>query len=187
MAVTTISTTVAQTKIQIPTIEAFNFDEVTYTPEKTTFKLFAPKDMKYVIVTIYDQDIGPNVVINPDDGSDRVISSGDLEKSYKMKYGKDHVWKVVVKGDLKGKYYTFNVADHKRWGMGCIPVPLKYGTFYGETPGVFHSSLVAENSKSILRSMSLRSHRILAHRSSPAAGKLVRAPPRFLYRSFIWT
>ena len=137
MAVTAISTTVAQTKIQIPTIEAFNFDEVTYTPEKTTFKLFAPKDMKYVIVTIYDKDIGPNVEINPDDGSDRVISSGDLEKSYKMKYGKDHVWKVVVKGDLKGKYYTFNVADHKRWGMGCIPVPLKYGTFYGETPGVF--------------------------------------------------
>ena len=137
MAVTTISTTVAQTKIQIPSVEAFNFDEVTYTPEKTTFKLFAPKDMKYVIVTIYDKDIGPNVEINPDDGSDRVISSGDLEKSYKMKYGKDHVWKVVVKGDLKGKYYTFNVADHKRWGMGCIPVPLKYGTFYGETPGVF--------------------------------------------------
>ena len=137
MAVTAISTTVAQTKIQIPTVEAFNFDEVTYTPEKTTFKLFAPKDMKYVIVTIYDKDIGPNVEINPDDGSDRVISSGDLEKSYKMKYGKDHVWKVVVKGDLKGKYYTFNVADHKRWGMGCIPVPLKYGTFYGETPGVF--------------------------------------------------
>ena len=137
MAVTAISTTVAQTKIQIPSVEAFNFDEVTYTPEKTTFKLFAPKDMKYVIVTIYDKDIGPNVEINPDDGSDRVISSGDLEKSYKMKYGKDHVWKVVVKGDLKGKYYTFNVADHKRWGMGCIPVPLKYGTFYGETPGVF--------------------------------------------------
>ena len=42
MAVTAISTTVAQTKIQIPTVEAFNFDEVTYTPEKTTFKLFAP-------------------------------------------------------------------------------------------------------------------------------------------------
>ena len=31
----------------------FRFDEVTYTPEGTTFKLFAPDNAKKVIVRIY--------------------------------------------------------------------------------------------------------------------------------------
>ena len=41
---TTISTSVAQTSQPISSVDAesFRFDEVTYTPEKTTFKLFAP-------------------------------------------------------------------------------------------------------------------------------------------------
>ena len=31
----------------------FKFDEVTYTPQQTTFRLFAPADAKKVVVRIY--------------------------------------------------------------------------------------------------------------------------------------
>ena len=119
-----LMTTTSLAQPAIPSVEKFHFDEITYTPEKTTFKLFAPKSMKRVILRIYE------------DGQDK----GNLDpsdKEYKMKYDKEGVWEIEVKGDLKGKYYTFNVADHTRWGMGCVPVPFPYNTFYGFTPGVF--------------------------------------------------
>ena len=113
----------------------FRFDEVTYTPEKTVFKLFAPKEMKRVVLTIHDKDIALNSRKDKN-GYEHFYTNPD-DKSYKMKCGKDGIWKVEVNGNLKGKYYTFNVADHTRWGMGCIPLLLPYKTFYGETPGVF--------------------------------------------------
>ena len=132
-AISISSSALAQTPA--PTVEAFNFDEVTYTPQKTIFKLFAPKEMKRVVLTIHDKDIALNSRMDKN-GYDHFYT-GPNDKSYKMKYGKDGIWKVEVNGDLKGKYYTFNVADHTRWGMDCIPLLLPYKTFYGETPGVF--------------------------------------------------
>ena len=114
----------------------FRFDEVTYTPQKTVFKLFAPKEMKRVVLTIHDKDVALSVHKDLN-GFESFYSDPEKEKSYKMKYSKDGVWKVEVSGDLKGKYYTFNVADHTRWGGGCVPFLLPYKTFYGETPGVF--------------------------------------------------
>ena len=113
----------------------FRFDEVTYTPEKTVFKLFAPKEMKRVVLTIHDKDIALNSRKDKN-GYEHFYTNPD-DKSYKMKCGKDGIWKVEVNGDLKGKFYTFNVADHTRWGLGCVPLLLPYKTFYGETPGVF--------------------------------------------------
>ncbi len=113
----------------------FNFDEVTYSQEKTIFKLLAPKNMKRVILTVYDKDIA--LRIHKDSNGYEAVYTDSSDKSYKMKLGKDGIWKVEVMGDLKGKYYTFNIADHTRWGMGCIPLLLPYQTFYGETPGVF--------------------------------------------------
>ncbi len=95
----------------------FAFDEVTYTPEKTTFKLFAPKDAKSVKVTIYY----PNGTFRP----------------CKMKYNEKGYWEKTCKGNLKGNYYTFNVADHTKWTISCIGIPATFKTFYGETPGVF--------------------------------------------------
>ncbi|MBO4315669.1 MAG: type I pullulanase [Prevotella sp.] len=133
VATTAITTSLAQT--QVPTIEAFNYDEVTYTPEKTTFKLFAPKSMKRIDLTIYDKDIA-FMATEYIFGRERFLGD-ETNKSYKMKYGKDGIWKVEVNGDLKGKYYTFNVADHTRWRMQCVPIPFPYRTYFGETPGVF--------------------------------------------------
>ena len=36
----------------------FRFDEVTYTPQQTSFRLFAPADAKKVVVRIYKDGMG---------------------------------------------------------------------------------------------------------------------------------
>ena len=68
------------------------FQEMTYTPQATTFKLFAPDHAK-AIVRIYQQ------------GKD-----GKAIKTVKMqKTGKEQ-FTATVKGDLMGKFYTFDVG-----------------------------------------------------------------------------
>jgi len=68
------------------------FQEMTYTPQATTFKLFAPDNAK-AIVRIYQQ------------GKD-----GKAIKTVKMqKTGKEQ-FTATVKGDLMGKFYTFDVG-----------------------------------------------------------------------------
>ena len=85
------------------TIQAqdFNFDEVTYTPEATTFKLFAPDKAKRVQLRLYK-----------DGDSQKAMKTVRLQKA-----GQD-LWTVTVKGDLKDRFYTFDMGQ-------------------GECPGVF--------------------------------------------------
>ena len=75
----------------------FDFDEVTYTPEATTFRLFAPADAKKVTVRIYRDGLG-----------------GKALKTVKMNYA-NGIWQATVKGDLTGRFYTFDM------GMGECP------------------------------------------------------------------
>ena len=75
----------------------FDFGEVTYTPEATTFRLFAPADAKKVTVRIYRDGLG-----------------GKALKTVKMNYA-DGIWQATVKGDLTGRFYTFDM------GMGECP------------------------------------------------------------------
>ena len=82
-------------------VAAQPFQEVVYSPEKTVFTLFAPNDAKQVVVRIYDEGL-----------------SGKAKKSVKMKRIANEQWQTTVKGDLMGKFYTFD--------MGL-----------GECPGVF--------------------------------------------------
>lgn len=63
----------------------FHFDEVTYSPEQTVFKLFAPNNAKCYV------KVG--------------------KKKVKMTRLGDCLWTATVKGDLKGQAYVFN-ADH---------------------------------------------------------------------------
>lgn len=85
---------------------AQQFNELTYTPEKSTFNLFAPNTAKKVVVRIYDNGIG-----------------GKPVRTVKMKRFADNDWTASVKGNLKGKFYTFDISgDKKSWR---------------ETPGVF--------------------------------------------------
>lgn len=79
----------------------FRFNEVAYTPEATTFSLFAPNDAKKVIVRIYQEGLG-----------------GKPLKTVKMKRTGHELWGATVKGDLMGRFYTFDMGK-------------------GECPGVF--------------------------------------------------
>lgn len=92
MAVTTL-------QAQVPD---FRFNEMEYTPQQTTFRLFAPSKAKGIKVRIYKEGIG-----------------GKAIKTISMKRtGEPDMWSASVKGDLMGKYYTFDMGK-------------------GETPGVF--------------------------------------------------
>ena len=74
------------------------FNEVSYSPKQTTFKLNAPKKST---LRIYEAGRG-----------------GKVEKKIKMKQTSENVWETTISGDLKGKFYTFDIGR-------------------GETPGVF--------------------------------------------------
>lgn len=77
------------------------FQEMNYTPQATTFQLFAANDAKSVKVRIYKDGIG-----------------GKAMKTVKMFRTGHEQWTATVKGDLMGKYYTFDTGN-------------------GECPGVF--------------------------------------------------
>ena len=71
---------------------------VTYTKEATTFKLWSPISA-LATVNLYDT------------GTPKSLGGSDAASSYKMGYSKGGVWEVTIKGDLKGKYYTFTVTN----------------------------------------------------------------------------
>ena len=70
----------------------FKFDEVTYTPQQTVFRLFAPADAKKVVVRIYKEGQG-----------------GKALKTIKM-VRKDGIWTATAVGDLMNKFYTFDIG-----------------------------------------------------------------------------
>lgn len=80
-------------------------NEVTYTKRGTTFALVAQKAQS-VNLNIYAEGIG-----------------GKPVKTVAMRKGEKGVWKAELKGDLKGRFYTFNVKQD--------------GKMLGETPGLF--------------------------------------------------
>jgi len=80
--------------------QVFDFNEVDCGPEATTFQLFAPAAAKRVVVRIYKDGIG-----------------GKPIKTVRMKLTGD-VWRAEVKGNLLGRFYTFDMGR-------------------GECPGVF--------------------------------------------------
>ena len=74
------------------TAHDFRFDEMTYSPEKTVFRLFAPTDAKGVKVRIYKDGLG-----------------GKALKTVKMKL-QDSLWIAEIQGDLQGRFYTFDMG-----------------------------------------------------------------------------
>lgn len=80
-------------------------NEITYTKRGTTFALVAQKAQS-VNLNIYAEGTG-----------------GKPVKTVAMRKGEKGVWKAEVKGDLKGRFYTFNVKQD--------------GKMLGETPGLF--------------------------------------------------
>ena len=74
------------------TAHDFRFDEMTYSSEKTVFRLFAPTDAKGVKVRIYKDGVG-----------------GKAFKTVKMKL-QDSLWIAEIQGDLQGRFYTFDMG-----------------------------------------------------------------------------
>lgn len=68
-------------------------NEVAYSPQKTVFKLFAPKEAKTVTLRIYADGQG-----------------GQPLKTVKMAYDGHVYYTATVDGDLKGKFYTFDTG-----------------------------------------------------------------------------
>ncbi len=81
--------------------EGISFEEAAYTPEATAFRLNAPSDAKEVKVRIYEDALSETPV-----------------ETVVMELAGEDVFKAKIKGDLKGKFYTFDIGN-------------------GETPGVF--------------------------------------------------
>ncbi|MBQ6379296.1 MAG: type I pullulanase, partial [Prevotella sp.] len=100
------------------TVAAQTFKEVDYTPEKTVFSLFAPNDAKKVTVRIYKEGLG-----------------GKAVKTVKMSRTANEQWTATVKGDLMGKFYTFDVGK-------------------GECPGVFAKAVGVNGKRGAIIDMS---------------------------------
>lgn len=60
-----------------PSLEVFHFDEMTYSPRETVFKLFAPADAKCMVVVDNDSTV--------------------------MTLRADSIWTATLKGDQKGR------------------------------------------------------------------------------------
>ena len=89
--------TMAATIVQA---QDFRFNEVEYTPEATTFQLFAPKDATCMMVV----------------GRDSIPMALD-----------EGIWKVCVKGDQKGKTYQFVVNGQASPGVFAKAVTVNGG------------------------------------------------------------
>ena len=81
IAITSLLMTTLLTSIQA---QDFKFDEMSYSPEQTVFKLFAPNNAKCTV------KVG--------------------KKKVKMTKAGDCLWTATVKGDLKGQPYVFNTG-----------------------------------------------------------------------------
>ena len=73
--------------------QEFTFDEMTYSPQETTFKVFAPNKANKAMVRIYK------------DGT-----KNKVWKCVPMQRTADELWTVAVQGNLEGYFYTFDMG-----------------------------------------------------------------------------
>lgn len=80
---------------------AGDLTEMTYSPQQTDFQLWAPTAEK-VELRLYKAGQG-----------------GKATKTVGMKRSSDGTWHVSVKGNLEGRFYTFNVRKDGKWLGEC--------------------------------------------------------------------
>ncbi len=71
---------------------------MTYTPEGTTFKVWSPISANMTVM-LYDSDTSAE------------FGGEDKGKGYHMYYTSGGVWELTIDGDLKGKYYNYQVDN----------------------------------------------------------------------------
>lgn len=89
-------------------------NEMDYTPSKTTFTLWSPTADQVELMLFEDGD------------------EGSAYKSVTLEPSEDGLWSASVDGNLKGKFYAFNVKIKDKW--------------LGETPGIM-AKAVAVNGR----------------------------------------
>ena len=87
------------------TVTAQTVNEVEYSPQQTVFSLFAPSSAKKVKVRIYQ------------DGQ-----KGKALKTVGMKRMASDRWQATVKGDLMGRFYTFDIGKGECPGVSAKAV-----------------------------------------------------------------
>ena len=98
-------------------VVAQTFKEVSYAPQETKFQLFAPNDAKKVTVRIYKDGLG-----------------GKAIKRVRMQKTGNECWTATIKGDLMGRFYTFDMGK-------------------GECPGVFAKAVGANGKRGAIINM----------------------------------
>ncbi len=94
------------------------FNEMLYSKDKTQFALNAPTaGNSSVTIRLYKDGLG-----------------GKPVKTIKMKKAGEDRWEAIVKGDLKGKFYTFNIGK-------------------GETPGTFAKAVGVNGNRAAIVNM----------------------------------
>jgi pullulanase len=77
---------------------------LTYSPERSTFKVYMPEGAK-VVMSFYED--------------------GDTSESYlvdQMIRGENGIWETTIEGDLLGKFYDFQVYRERGW-LNAVPDP----------------------------------------------------------------
>ena len=71
---------------------------VTYSKEETTFKVWSPVSANMTVL-LYDSD------------TPKEFGGEDAYSGYHMQYTSGGIWSLTIKGDLKGKYYNYQVDN----------------------------------------------------------------------------
>ena len=79
---------------------------MTYAKEGTTFKVWSPVSANMTVL-IYDKDTSAEYA--PENATDK--DQYDKYKGYHMHYTSGGVWELTIDGDLKGKYYNYQVDN----------------------------------------------------------------------------
>ena len=87
------------------TVTAQTVNEVEYSPQQTVFSLFAPSSAKKVKLRIYQ------------DGQ-----KGKAMKTVEMRKTGSDRWQATVKGDLMGRFYTFDIGQGECPGVSAKAV-----------------------------------------------------------------
>jgi len=83
----------------------FHFNEVSYSERQTTFRLFAPKSAMRITVSLYPDGLEKTTAI----------------RQYRMRHMGGGIWEVSIRGDLKGRFYAFEVMDKNLKNLGATP------------------------------------------------------------------
>jgi pullulanase len=157
IAITTLLMTTLATSIQA---QDFQFDEMTYSPEQTVFKLFAPNNAKCTV------KVG--------------------KKKVKMTKTGDCLWTATVKGDLKGQPYVFNTGHGDTPGVFAKAVGANGKEAYVLDPATINPAGWERDKRPICKSPVDLVVYELHHRDFSIARKDAKYPGKFLALTEPW-